>query len=289
MEPIYLQFNKQLYRIQGSLVQSDSRPDGSLSAVGSVISLNSGSSLDPGDLVSGSIAGNLEYTGGFIQSANYVSGSKGWKLDSFGNIKVNSLERRDFHLFTIFESLDGYSKTFVGAGTVTLGYQHWEAVTGTNSGDNCVVIKEFAAAFNAFTWNKDQKIKLGINPVSGNAGYGGILGIGLCDGSAGEHIGFYFSGNDASQYTLNTSVSNGASTTTLSLGIFNYGTYITLEAVYKSNTKVDYYVNGVLTITVTTTLPTGTTNANRIFQAYLTSSGGVQTLRVAYYDFWQSN
>ena len=89
MEPLYLLVNKTLYKINNTIVSSDAYPDSSTSSIGSVFSINSGT-LDPSDIISGSIAGNLEYTGGYIQSGNFVTGSAGWKLSSDGSFEGNS-------------------------------------------------------------------------------------------------------------------------------------------------------------------------------------------------------
>lgn len=72
---LYKLFNIHLYK-----KNSESSAFGVLSPY-----LDSGEVL-PEDLQSGSIAGNLEYTGGYIQSANFVAGTSGWRLDSDGTL-----------------------------------------------------------------------------------------------------------------------------------------------------------------------------------------------------------
>ena len=86
-ETLYQLFNLHLYKKRDSLVISDANPEGVLSSQ-IVLNSDSGVSVNPEDIQSGSIAGNLEYTGGYIQSANFVSGSAGWKLSSDGIIEA---------------------------------------------------------------------------------------------------------------------------------------------------------------------------------------------------------
>lgn len=91
MEPLYLQLNKYLYKLSDPVVKTETNPEGSIfTAIGYIGSdlSNSGNLLDPNNLKSGSVVGNLEFTGGYIQSANYVSGSTGWRLSADGIIRA---------------------------------------------------------------------------------------------------------------------------------------------------------------------------------------------------------
>ena len=88
-ELLYQLFNIHLYKSNDSVVISDANPDGIKSSL-SLYGTDSGNIIYPEDIVSGSIAGNLEYTGGYIQSANFVSGTSGWKLDSNGTLTAVS-------------------------------------------------------------------------------------------------------------------------------------------------------------------------------------------------------
>ena len=73
---LYKLFNVHLYKRN-----SESSPFSVLSPY-----MDSSNGLLPEDLQSGSIAGNLEYTGGYIQSANFIAGTSGWRLDSNGTL-----------------------------------------------------------------------------------------------------------------------------------------------------------------------------------------------------------
>ena len=82
-EDIYEQLNNQLYRTDPlTLYESNSeQPAAILSPY-----IYLGSQVEPEELESGTLAGNIEVAGGYIQSSNFVQGSTGWKLDSDGTL-----------------------------------------------------------------------------------------------------------------------------------------------------------------------------------------------------------
>lgn len=84
-EPLYKLFNLHLYKNSNPVIVTDANPDG-LQSFSSVSESTLNNSIAPEEIQSGSIAGNLEYTGGYIQSANFISGTSGWKLDSNGTL-----------------------------------------------------------------------------------------------------------------------------------------------------------------------------------------------------------
>lgn len=84
-EPLYQLFNIYLYKSANVTTTTTS---GVTTTTTSAVSTTD--SLNPSNLESGSIAGNLEYTGGYMQSGNFVSGTSGWRLDSNGNIEANN-------------------------------------------------------------------------------------------------------------------------------------------------------------------------------------------------------
>ena len=87
---LYINFDKNLYRISAPDISSDS-PEIKHSALQASY-VGSSNELDPNNIISGSIAGNLEFTGGYIQSSNFVQGSIGWRLHSNGTLyAVNAL------------------------------------------------------------------------------------------------------------------------------------------------------------------------------------------------------
>ena len=73
---IYDFLNKNLYRIP-------------LESEGSLI-LPKGNSVFSENLISGEVDGTITFTGGFIQSKGFVTGSSGWRLTASGDLEANS-------------------------------------------------------------------------------------------------------------------------------------------------------------------------------------------------------
>ena len=257
MEPIYLQFNKQLYKIQGSLVQSDSYPDGSLSAVGSVISLNSGSSLDPGDLVSGSIAGNLEYTGGFIQSANFVAGTSGWKLDSNGTLTAVNATLSGTITATA-GTIGGFTigaSTLTG-GTIQTGTSGNRIVMTTIANNNAISIYDSIGLVTEIRTNAGAAIR--ITPTTNTDN--GILITSAVVGN-----GFYYtnSGNVVNRGLFIEQTSTGASNNLPAIDVRQSGSG---EAIYVS------VLGSGVGMQIAKTSGTGTANLLKILDTTATNS-----------------
>lgn len=83
-DSIYLNLDKQLYKIGGGT----KNPDGSIG-----VNLIPVSPEEPinnwKNMGSGVFSGNVEVGGGYIQSGNFKSGVAGWRLDSSGNLEAN--------------------------------------------------------------------------------------------------------------------------------------------------------------------------------------------------------
>lgn len=112
-EPLYQLFNIHLYKNRDSLVVTDANPDGKKKSPVDLFGMVGDSSFVTNNITSGSVAGNLEYAGGYIQSANYIPGTSGWQLNSDGNLyAVNA---------TLSGSISAVSGT-IGAFTIGADY-----------------------------------------------------------------------------------------------------------------------------------------------------------------------
>lgn len=89
MELLYQNLDIHLYKLKSPIVVSDANPDGVATQIGNLAVITK-ELVDSPEATSGFITGNLEYTGGYIQSANFVSGTSGWKLDSSGTLTAVS-------------------------------------------------------------------------------------------------------------------------------------------------------------------------------------------------------
>jgi|GEM_PF-6356117 len=82
-DPIYTLLNINLYKNDNYRI-SVNDVNGS-----SNFSIASGQILDPNAIASGSIAGDIEYAGGSISSANFITSSAGWRLSSDGSLEAS--------------------------------------------------------------------------------------------------------------------------------------------------------------------------------------------------------
>ena len=90
IEPLYVLFDKFLYRI--SATDPSTQDPSSPVYQGAILSAvtSGGNAINPENLISGSLAGNIEIKGGYLQSSNFVTGSTGWKFDSNGDLEGNT-------------------------------------------------------------------------------------------------------------------------------------------------------------------------------------------------------
>ena len=245
-----------------------------------------------GQIIGGSISigsGNavfkVDSNGMFLGNTTFASAP--FSVDMNGNATVSSLQRRDFHWFTLFESLSGYSVTVQGTGTATLGFQYFTLTTSATNGDNVILTKSQPNAFGEFSWDKNRKIKFGFFANAGGAGLDTNIG---CGGVGGQNrqISITLSGNNGSNYTIYGNVANGSTMTTILVSAsIALNTYHLIEIIFISGTKADFYLDGTLAGTITTTLPTGTLNSEILLLVNHSTIGGIQYFRMSFFDFWQ--
>lgn len=88
-EPLYIMFDKNLYRQVGAV---DTNVMSSTYTGYSALSEEAlaNGQIDPKDIISGYLTGNIEIRGGYLQSGNFKSGSAGWRISANGDIEANS-------------------------------------------------------------------------------------------------------------------------------------------------------------------------------------------------------
>jgi hypothetical protein len=211
-----------------------------------------------------------------------------FSVDMQGNAKVNSIRRKDYQWFTIFESIDNYSTDLNGGGSAVTGqYTHVDLVTGATSGHYACIYKRAIYQTN-WSWSKARQIKIGItfDSVANIRSYFGTGECNLSSGANEEKLGFYLNGS-----ALSGIASNGTSSTTVSLATLTDGAYYTLMVDYLPGTYAKFYVDGVYKGQVTTTLPgapAGTDNSDFLMSVYSeTLAASAKHCRVSFFDFWQ--
>lgn len=207
-----------------------------------------------------------------------------FSIDTDGKSATKSLERNDFHWFTLFESLSGFSSVYVGTGTNTLSGTGVAMVTSAASNDSNELQKFLLSVTNSdFTWGKDRKMKALIKIVD-TANITAYIVSGLAT-ATGRHIGFYV--NNGNIYG---SVANGTTESKTNAVAYSANDIILLESKFVSGKKIEFYINGTLIGTITTNLPSGTTSALNILNFYLeTTTTAAKEINITYFDFWQAN
>lgn len=242
---------------------------------------------DIGTITAGSISVvNGGYTIGLTPAGTNAifSGTTGapeFKVTPEGNATVSSLERSDFHWFTLFESIDGYAK----GGTPAISADFVSLPTTNVSGNECTLQKT-ATYSNTFTWAKRRKIKFGVlfntntnqqfEMMTGNGAYG----------VNNRHFGFRVI--NGALYAVSDDGTNQTETSVVS--VISTASAYELEARFVPATSITYYVNGSLLATHSTNLPSGTTDANKLldFVAH-TTENAIKSFYITFYDFWQQN
>lgn len=211
-----------------------------------------------------------------------------FNVNMTGDVTVSSLRRKDFHWFTVFESMDGYSKTVDVGGAFSIGYNGVTSATGTTIYDlNTFEKYVLNNSYNQFTWDKRRSISFCLEPsnVTDKEEALGMGDVQLSDNRV-NHVGFYF---------LNNAVygSTGDSTTATLLDL---STTLSINTIY--NFKINYipgvgaefFISGVSKGTMTTDLPSGDGNADILLGWYnQTNTTASNNTLLSYYDFWQAN
>lgn len=204
-----------------------------------------------------------------------------------GNATVTSLRRKDFHWFTIFESIDGFFKSTAGTGTIVLGSDGVDSATGTVSGNENQITKTCRnAGTTAFTWDKSKSGKYSILIQTDVDNHEAKIGVGSLSVLTERHIGFKIING-----VVSGTVANGTTESSLSLrSISNNFVYI-LEFYYNSeDSSVNFYINGTSWGSITTNIPTGTIESEKIFQWYFKTTAAVsKTMSLSLVDLWQAN
>jgi hypothetical protein len=202
-----------------------------------------------------------------------------FSVDSAGNVVANSLRRNDFHWFTVFESLDGYSKS--ATGTISLNPQYAQALS--DAAGNAAYFYKDSFYSSWASWDKKRSFSTGVTLPDNSSQQNFIITGDVTAGRNAKHIGFYIEDN-----TLYAECADGTNRTTTSIQTFNAGATFELKCFREASNSVKFYVNGSLTTTITTNIPTGSINAQIFMEAYgFCSIAATRAIRVGYFDFWQ--
>jgi len=126
MAQLYDEFNRALYRkIQLGGVDVF-EPIESTGTEADSYTIDLSSPIDPSQITTGKIVGDLNVSGGFIQSENFVTGSAGWQLTAEGNLEANA---GTFRGSLTANTLDIPDTTSANSFHVDANGNHWSGAT----------------------------------------------------------------------------------------------------------------------------------------------------------------
>ena len=231
---------------------------------------------------------DLQLKGGDISGGTFSvpnPASPLFSVDSSGNVVASSLRRKDFHWYTVFESIDGYFTS--GTGTA-IGVNSMQVGTGAVSG-NTATISKISTLFKGFTFNKKQSVTFNVK-MGASFASGAHTAYFTRGASTGEGFGFKIVDNVINGYS-----SHGGTETLVDLA--DTSDYAGAGTGYSALYRVDFepgvgcyfYIDNVLKGSSTTNLPTGTTTAYILLDVNITTNENVaKILDICYYDFWQA-
>jgi xanthosine utilization system XapX-like protein len=193
----------------------------------------------------------------------------------------------EFAFLTWFEALTGYAQTVTESATITISQSGLILATGSTAASLAHMTKSNMKSNPALSWDRNTTIIFNTQVIRN--GFPGPT-MNLLYGSNGNarHIGFKFEANNFFGTVGNVS----GETTTLLEALSNPPTSpsYTLKCVYTAGVKCDFYVDNVLTATITTGLPSGTTTADQplLLRVENNASGANCRLVVSNYNFLQS-
>ena len=211
-----------------------------------------------------------------------------FNVDEAGNTTVNSLRRKDFHWFTLFESIDGYGKSTQGTGSFALsGGNGIVSITGTVSGNENELQKiVYNSGVQAFNWDKSKSGKFSILVQANMTNHEMWIAVGVIQSSTNRHIGFKMINGAVSG-----TVANGTTESSVALISLSNNQVYVLEYYYNYDEGVVYfYVGGTLYGSVNTNIPTGLSFANWLLNwTWKTTTTAAKEMYLSFIDLWQSN
>ena len=176
-------------------------------------------------------------------------------------------------LDSFFESLDGWDVNAGAPGTVTLDVDKVWLSTNAGAGAWAGIMKRLAYPRFPLTWSKPRQFKLKARvDVTGDAG----SLIYICSGNEASNrwaFGFRFTNTMVRGFSKN---GGAESYINLITGLTApYTRDEVYEAIFTPGSKIEFYIDGVLKGTLAVSLPTGTTDAERLGRLFVYSSVAV--------------
>lgn len=239
---------------------------------------------------SGNAIFKADATGIYLGNATFADAP--FNVDMNGNINAYSLRRRDFHIFSIFESVDGYTKA-VTAGSVTADGDFGAVLTAIGNNDTSSMYKSMSNN-SEFSWGKNRILSFSVEfyEYKNLRGFVGMGELGIpIDLNTQVQVGFYIEG-DATDIAIYGYCGNGTGHTYTSelAAVGVSGDVEDFRIEFNAGVSVEFYINDILLATITTNLPTdGMDGEETLFNAKIKSVEALASkhFSVGYWDFWQ--
>lgn len=207
-----------------------------------------------------------------------------FQVDMAGNVKVSSLARDDYHIFTIFESVDAYKKTYSGEFSIcTVDELGISLTTGHYNTNKVTVMKRLGSSM-WLSWDKKTNIKFSLNTIADSNNHT-LICYGDISTNVKRHIGWY-----QHDGTLYGTCGNNTNESTVNLGATSTGL---LEFKYLPGDSIKYYLNWTYIDQITTNLPSGEISADIIIDFSIENTDATDTdianLYIGWWDYWQAN
>lgn len=164
--------------------------------------------------------------------------------------------------YTVFDSLDKVVQATSGTGSITVNFNLVELATGGTSGSAARVQSPVKHTITSPTWAADRTFATQIQVIDLQALFHVGTGEVLDDDYVRRHVGFKGDGG-----TLFGSVADGTTESTVELQDLSANDRLRLEARWTAGTDAEFFVDGTSQGTVSSNLPTGTTDADVLFNA----------------------
>lgn len=186
-----------------------------------------------------------------------------------------------FHWITFFESLDGYTITNVGSSSSAVDGTQILMTTGAIANDSTTVLK--SPSFQGLiTFSQDSNMRSNFT-VNHESNYEHYIVLGSLTGGQGGY-GFKISDGSIYGYT-----NDGSSTSSILLQAISTSTIYSIEARYRVNSNVIFYIDNVEVGILSTTLPSpvATPNITLMTLKAKTTDANAKNIQISFFEYLQ--
>lgn len=187
----------------------------------------------------------------------------------------------DFYHQTLFESIDGFQQVITGTGDIIISQSSVELYVDAVINDRASIKKSPSTAIVALSWDKQRTFRVSLGFESNNDS---TVNFWLSTGDILSASGFGLYVDLGKVYARTVNTFGTTDVEIADLGLSGYFQKYVLKIVFTPTVDCKFYLDGVLKATITTNLPTGTTDSNKIFQAIAKNLAATDTGSLYIYE-----